>query len=184
MESKDRVLDNGKRRSIFNHITTYPGVSFVTLKKIYQVPDGTLRYHLRYLERNERILCRLMEGRRCYYPKDRIRSDQIDPDGNLIGVPLTKVQQIILHRIKNDPGACQVEVCRQARCTRFTFNYNIKTLLELGLVRKWKDGRTTRYEYLDQETLKKEILRRAAEDLLTGKIDEVLFNRIRSRLEK
>jgi predicted transcriptional regulator len=183
METEDRVMGHHTRRSIFNHIEIYPGVSFTTLKNIYQMPDGTLRYHLHYLQRKGMVIARIRNGRRCYYPSDAKHSNQVDPDGNLIGVPLSDIQQRILHRIKSNPGSNQREICSLVRCSRFTFDYNIRTLLSLGLARKWKDGRYTRYEYIDQESLKKEILKRAAEDLLNGKIDEALFNRIRSRLE-
>ncbi len=184
METGDGAMGHHSRRSIFNHITTYPGVTFVTLKNIYQMSDGTLRYHLHYLERKSLISGKVINGRRCYYPKDERHSGYFDPDGNFIGVPLSEIQQRILHRIKGNPGANQKEICRLVKCSRFTFNYNIGTLLTIGLVRKWKDGRSTRFSYIDQKTLKKEILKRAAEDLLTGKIDEVLFKRIRARLEK
>ena len=183
MGKEDRVIDHHTRRSIFNHIATYPGVSFVTLRNIYQMPDGTLRYHLQYLERKKMILARILNGKRCYFPSDTKQSNQIDPEGNLIGVPLSDLQQKILHRIKSNPGSNQKEICSLVRCSRFTFDYNIRTLLSLGLVRKWKDGRSTRFEYIDQDTLVNEILKRAAEDLLTGKIDEDLFKRIKARLK-
>ena len=55
MNKDKEKLEHYLRKMIYNHIKEYPGVSFSTLKKVYDLNDSTLRYHLKYLERNEKI---------------------------------------------------------------------------------------------------------------------------------
>ena len=64
----DIVFDHEFRKMIYTHILTYPGVSYITIKNIFNLPDDTLRYHLKYLEKADRILADKENGKRCYYP--------------------------------------------------------------------------------------------------------------------
>ena len=62
------VSENYIRKLIHSHIVEYPGVSFSTLKKFYDLNDSTLRYHLNYLERAQRISANLENGK--FYLKE------------------------------------------------------------------------------------------------------------------
>ena len=68
MPSGDKVLENKIRRMIYNLIVNYPGVPFNKLIDIFELTESNLRYHLNYLEKNDKIKSGLEGGMRYYYP--------------------------------------------------------------------------------------------------------------------
>jgi predicted transcriptional regulator len=178
----DTVFDHETRKMIYNHVLTYPGVSYLTLKNIYNLTAGTLRYHLEYLIKADRILVGIENGKRCYYPlkNDVVVSDQF---GNRpSGYSLTKTQQKILNTIKQTPGITQKELIRKTNLSRFRVGYNINKFIELGFVKKSNNGKHVIYEYMTDELLKHEILLRLAMKLLNKEIDEKTFNELKDKL--
>ena len=104
------AFDHETRRMIYNHILTYPGVPYITLKNIYDLTDGTLRYHLEYLEKAERILSNIENGKRVYYPIQNDVSDARLFAGKTRSYKFTSIQQKILNTIKRIPGITQKEL--------------------------------------------------------------------------
>ncbi|MGA1873479.1 MAG: winged helix-turn-helix transcriptional regulator [Thermoplasmatota archaeon] len=179
---EESILRNETRRSIYRHIFNYPGVQFTVLKEIFGIPEGTLRYHLRYLERKERVRSSLVNGRRCYYTTDtNVVEGRGPPHGS---PPLTDVQEKILKIVRRSSGITQKELCSETSLNRFTLMYNLKKLMSGGYVRRYNVGREVHYEYISRERLEREVLRRAAIDLLKGRIDEDTFEGIASRFEE
>jgi predicted transcriptional regulator len=178
----DTAIDNETRRSIYKHILNYPGVHFIVLKDIFGIPEGTLRYHLRYLEKKNRIISRIENGRRCFYASEARPSSKHNIRGE--GGRLSEVQNRILKAVRKREGITQKELCSLTKLNRFTLMYNINKLISSGIVRSYKRGREIHYEYISDSRLKNEILRRAAIDLLNGRIDEEAFEKIASRLKE
>ena len=52
MANDELVLQHDTRRMIYNYIVEHPGVAFNELKKVFELTDGTLRYHVEYLKRS------------------------------------------------------------------------------------------------------------------------------------
>ncbi|MGA1820215.1 MAG: hypothetical protein ACMUHU_04310 [Thermoplasmatota archaeon] len=176
------VRDNETRRSIYKHIINYPGVPFTVLKEIFGIPEGTLRYHLRYLERKKQVRSRLENGRRCYYSAER--AEEGAPILTPGRITLTSVQERVLSAVRKRDGTTQKVLCSLTGLNRFTLMYNLKKLISMGLVRQYTMGREVHYEYISRSRLEREILRRAAVDLLYGRIDEDTFEMIVERLGK
>jgi predicted transcriptional regulator len=152
------------------------------LKNIYNLTSGTLRYHLEYLIKAERIMVDIENGKRCYYPlkHDVVVSGQI---GNRAAVAnFTKTQQKILNTIKQTPGITQKELIRKTKLSRFRVGYNINKFIELGYVKKSNNGKHVIYEYMTDELLRHEILLRLAMKLLNKEIDEKTFNELKDKL--
>ena len=61
-----KMSKNEAREGIASYISLHPGTSFGNIKTIFKLADGTLRYHLRYLERRGQI--RMESDRRVYFP--------------------------------------------------------------------------------------------------------------------
>jgi len=182
MVQEERLLDNPTRRSLYHHILAYPGVSFTILRKVFSTPEGTLRYHLRQLEKGERISSRLRKGRRCFFPAEG--SDlQISLKDRAPDLSLSPSQERILFTVNRRPGMDQKDLARTLGMNRFTLAYNINRLMEGGLIMRWRDGREIRYRYLSKKELDHEIIRRAAIDLLRGGISERTFNTIKKTVE-
>ena len=68
MLKNDLVLDHRVRRMVYNHIVAHPGVSFNILKKVFALNDSTLRYHLSYLKKADKIAFDDEKRMRKYYP--------------------------------------------------------------------------------------------------------------------
>jgi predicted transcriptional regulator len=178
------VLENTTRRCLYRYISRFPGVSFPDLRELLDMNDGTLRYHLHYLEKTGMIKGFDNRGSRIYYQS--LRSPELDEVRSRLppGILLTERQENLILAIKKRNGLSQKMLCMELSMNRFTFNYNVKILMRHGLVRISRSGRNTFYHYLKEGEIERLILQRAAIDLLEGKISEKAFRRIKDQLER
>ena len=174
--------DHETRNMVYKHITVYPGVSFTVLKDIFNISEGTLRYHLKYLERGERISSGLESGKRCYYP---IQSEIIISKINgkkTNNKKLTTIQERMISIIQKNPGISQKELIKKSKLSRFTIIYNIRKFIDLGIVRKIDDNSTMYYEYISDELMKHEILKTLIYKFLRNEIDDETFHDLKMKL--
>ena len=183
MAREDSVLDNKTRKLIFNHIAAYPGVSYSTLKKVLDIPVGTLRYHLNYLVRHVGIKFEVQKGKRLYYVSHEIITDLGLRNGQATDFKLSTTQEKLLKAIKHYPGISQKELIRMTGVKQFTGTNNLRKLLSLNLIRKYKNGQNVCYEYMTDDELKYEILKRLLIKLIKKEIDEETFLRLKRKLE-
>lgn len=182
MPNGDIVFDHDTRKMIYTHILTYPGVSYNVLKNIFNLTDGTLRYHLEYLEKAERILPDMENGNRCYYPLQSEIGGVKLSDKNQKLYNYTKNQQKILNTIKTAPGITQKDLIGKTGLSRFTISYNIKKFIDMGVVKKSNSQKFVCYEYMTDEQLKHEVLMRLAMKLLNRELDEEAFLKLKNKL--
>ena len=178
----DIVFDHQTRKMIYHHILTYPGVSFNILKDIFDITKGTLRYHLEYLEKADRILSNLENGNRCYYPlrKEIVASKLFE--NNPRSYKFTTTQQKILAIIQRAPGITQKNLIKSTGFSRFTISYNIRKFVDMGLIKKSNNEKHVCYEYMTDDLLKHEVLLRLTIKLLNKEIDEQTFFRLKDKL--
>lgn len=169
---------------IYNHIIAHPGVSFNILKTVFNLKDGTLRYHLDYLKRADKINFGLTKGKRKYYPNSgstkflKIENDIFETNN------LTPPQGHILNTIKEHPGINQKELVKKTGYNRFKLERNLKKLLELCVVRKMPDSKNIRYEFITNDQLQYEMLMSLVTKFLKREIDENKFLELKRKLEK
>ena len=181
---RDMVFDHETRKMIYNHILTYPGVSFNILKNIFNLMDSTLRYHLEYLEKAERILSNLESGKRCYYPlKNELVISELF-ENKPRSYKFTSIQKRILKIIKRFPGISQKELIKKTGLSRFTISYNMRKFIDMGLIKKSNNERSVYYEYMTDTLLKHEVLLRLTIKLLNKEIDEKTFFELKAKLLK
>ena len=180
--SKDVVFDHETRKMIYNHIITSPGVAFTTLKSLYNLSDGTLRYHLEYLEKADQILTDIENGMRCYYPvrNELVVSEQFSNKPRRYN--FTNIQLRIIRTIKSYPGISQVELIRRTQLSRFTISYNIRKFIDMGLIQKTNNGKNVFYNYMTDEALRKEVQLRLTMKLLNREISESEFFELNKKL--
>ena len=183
MPEEEKALDHETRKMIFNHIASYPGVSYVTLKHVFSMADGTLRYHLNYLVKTETIKLSMDKGKRIYYPNmhDTSSIGALMNDFNKYN--LTKSQEKILNTIKNYPGITQGELIKLSGLKRFTITNSLKRLMNINLVRKIDNGTEVCYEFMTDEELRYELLKDLVIKLIKKDIDETTFLKLKSKLE-
>jgi predicted transcriptional regulator len=176
------VLDHQARKRIYNHILTHPGISYTTLKNILDLPDGTLRYHIEYLEKAQRILPDIENGKRCYYPFQNEFVDTQILDDRPQFHRFTEIQQNILSAIKRQPGITQKELQRRTNLGRFTIRYNIKKFIDMGYIRSTNSEKYVRYEYMTDELLRHEVLIRLTMKLINNEISEAEYLKLKGKL--
>jgi predicted transcriptional regulator len=167
---------------IYNHISTYPGVSFSVIKSLFNLTDGTLRYHLNYLESKHEIRSHLEGRNKCYYPVEELVLGK-DSESKLQNYKLTVPQERILNIIRRNPWITQKDLIIKCGLKGFTVKYNLKKLIGYGVVQKKENGRNTCYNFISDDALKSEVLKQLVVKLLDKEIDEHTFLKLKRKLE-
>jgi predicted transcriptional regulator len=182
MVAGDDALENKIRRMLYNHITKYPGVTFNTLKDIYELTDNSLRYHLYYLERNSKVSSGLEKNIRCYYPHPgNVRHPRNAPN-NLESQKLTPLQDKLLNIIMHYPGINQKELVSRIGINRYKITRNLETLKNLNLIKNSRNNNTVCYEYIPDVEMKYRIMKGLMIKFLKNEIDETTFLKLKRRL--
>jgi predicted transcriptional regulator len=176
------ALENKKRRMIYNHILAYPGVSFGIMKKIFDIAESTLRYHLKYLEGADEIKSHLEGKIRCYYPIQNIIFYS-RTESEFETVRLNPTQQRILENIQRNPGITQKGLLLETGLKRLTAAYNLSKLIEVGVVRKEPNGRNICYFYISNIELRKKILKKLIVRFVNHELDEQTFIVLKRKLD-
>ena len=171
-----RPLDNkgsrsGIRSSIADYIRLHPGASFNNIRTIFELADGTLRYHLRYLEKRGQIETKPFK--RSYFPTAALRERE-----------LSRTQQQLVHLIKEHPGMTQKELAWRTGSNRFTVRGNVAALVARELVTRIRLGREVHHFYRDPDELRRTRLLRLAALFLLDKIDEETYWEIRREMTR
>jgi len=183
MVESDLALKHETRRLIYNHIVAHPGVSFNTLKEVYDLTDGTLRYHLGYLKRAEKIQRSLEEGNRCYYPCSTGNVENRLIKGNPEVIKLSIAQEKMVTIIKQKPGINQKDLSRECNMNRFIVRNNLQQLMNFGIIKKVQVRNTVCYEYITDGHMHYEILKKLVIKLLNGEITEKQFLELKNKIE-
>jgi predicted transcriptional regulator len=185
MFESDASLKNETRKLIYNHIKSHPGVSFNILKSVLKINESTLRYHLNYLERSDKISLGSENGRRYYFPypgKTYVIPKAEEPN-SLSPYKLSSTQEKIILAIQRNPKINQKDLVNITKINRITLSKNLKQLMDMCLVRKIPNGNSVNYEFLENKQLRYEILKRLIRKLLNNEIDEETFLRLKRELD-
>lgn len=172
------VLENPKRSRLYDMISRDPGITFKELSRKVNYSVGTLQYHLRILQKEKIIRKEMKNGRRSFYAFET-RSPK---DGfNILGTmnQLSAVQREILAVITDNSEISQNEIMNALRINRFMLHYHLKCLLDRDLILKRKVGRVVHYSRVDEEEMKRQLLLKLIDELLSDKIDEQTYQRLK-----
>ncbi|MCK5561429.1 MAG: winged helix-turn-helix transcriptional regulator [Thermoplasmata archaeon] len=183
MSSGDKVLENKIRRMIYNLIVIYPGVSFNNILKIFELTDSNLRYHLNYLEKNDKIRSGLEGGMRYYYPHPSTVKLIGKPQNIIESYKLTQEQERVLGIIKENPGINQSDLIKKSGINHTTALRNLNTLRNLNLIQNRKLQNNVYYEYVPDVEMKYAIIKGLVIKFLRKEIDEETFLRLKRKLE-
>lgn len=141
---KKNLLDNYDRGRIYQYIEMNPGEHYSQIKRDLNIPNGSLVYHLRVLEKAAKIKSR-RDGRfkRFYAVGTKIPQ----PNGGI----LSEVQKRIVDAVKDVPGMTQQELASLLGVHQSSISYQMKRLEERGLIRAGKKGRRVHYYYVGQK---------------------------------
>lgn len=177
----ERNKDNRTREMVLNYVQSHPGSSVPEMMRVLQVPEGTLRYHLDYLARKDRLNSGIRGSKRCYYPAELSGSGSfpgIDPSS------LTKEQVRILNAVKGNPGITRREISEATNLEGKDISRSLRKLKGTGIIWQIQNGGEPGYEYITDEGLKREMLKLLVMKLLEGNIDEDTFIFLKDQIIK
>lgn len=179
----ENVFENKTRKKIYNHIKIHPGIPFNIIKKVFDLKEGTLRYHLKYLESRNEIRSFTKGKKRCFYPiKKTIFNSRSELDLRLHR--LTNSQEQLLNAIQCKPGITQKELIYMTGLKRITITINMKKLLGYGVVRKEPNGKYICYYYISDTELRKKLIKKLVFKFVNNEIEEKTFLALKKRLEE
>ncbi len=180
--SADRTLGHRTRKMVYSYISAHPGVTFSTIMDVLDLSEGTLRYHLNYLKRGDKILARTRGKHRCFYVKNATKS-MLGFDPRFDRSTLSRPQQRIITIIQQHPGINISELVKITKLTKRDMQYNLKRLRDELIIWKVGNGRSTAYEYVTKEKLRAELLKLLIYKFLNNEIDEETYLQLKEQLE-
>jgi predicted transcriptional regulator len=179
----EKALNNRTRKMVYNYISKHPGVSFGSIMDVLDLTESTLRYHLNYLERENKILSNFRGKHRSYYSNQRVKS-YFKPNLEFDTNTLTKPQQRILTIIQHYPGITISELLSITKLNKRALQYNLKKLRDIRVIWKVGNGRNTSYEYITKKKLRNELLKLIIVKFLNDEIDQKTYLFLEAELEK
>jgi predicted transcriptional regulator len=176
---RERGNENDTRENLDRFILDNPGVSFSHILKLFKINRGTLRYHLQYLEGEERVKSIRKGQQNCYY------STQVGSFDPVTGASdLTRKQIRILRAIKDDPGISRKDLLDLTKQSREEVNYNLKRLKDKKVIWKIADGGDPCYEFITKEKLAAEMMAIILEKFLDDEMDRETFLMLKRKLDE
>ena len=131
MEKRD-TLELETRKKIHHYILKYPGLHFRELMRKLNLPNGTLGYHLQYLEKRGLITTKSEDGYVRYYIINNIGNDQ----KKMIHILRQEVPRNIILYLLWQSCASQIELSKSLEKHPTTIEIHLKKLLNRNIVER------------------------------------------------
>ena len=120
------------KESVHRAIYANPGSNYSEIKRLLELPNGTLTYYLQILEKEKMIVSERDGILKRFYPsKGRIKTDILE---------LNVLQSYIIKSIRLNPGIFQKEIESKLNISQQRLNYHIKILVNARIIKVNKDG--------------------------------------------
>jgi len=134
MSKRKNALELESRQILYHTILKYPGLHFRELVRKIGSSEGTVRYHLNYLERRNLIIEKSDGGYVRYFVNDTVGNG----DKELMAILRNKTQRyIILNLLFHSAGSC-TKISRDLEKPNEVIRYHLQKLLKSGLIEKTK----------------------------------------------
>ncbi len=129
------------RRAIFGEIRATPGIHFRELLRRHEYAQGTMQYHLRWLE-DEGLIESSDDGNFTrYYPANSFESG----DKTTMNALRRKYSRRIIAQLASEDELSTAMLSERLDKSRSTISWHLSRLHEEGIVEKERDGRTVLY---------------------------------------
>ncbi len=145
----EEILALSRRRTIFEHISRFPGTYLREMERTLTLSVGDLQYHLHRLEKANLISAHEEGRRKRYFVNDEVR--YIDRE-ILSQVRMKTPRRIIIFLLLN-PDSCFKDILAEFNFTKGALSFHLKRLLKAGLLVKGKRERETIYKVADEERI-------------------------------
>lgn len=131
--------EESTRNRVYSYIAEHPGSYFREILRSLGIGTGNLQYALETLEREDMITAIRFGSHKHFYPSN------VDPEKKVLGMLSQESPREILLFLSRKPGARQIDVAREIRCSSPTARWYLLRLESLGLVWSRKQGAEVRY---------------------------------------
>lgn len=139
---RSELLENDKRRAIYEKISEDPGVNLRSLADELNLAWGTLLHHLRKLEDNHLVTSQRYGKYRRFFLNGSTYNEEEQARLAALSTPSTaRVAGYIL----DNPGANQSEIGDAIGVTASTVLFHVRRLQDVELVEEERDGRYVHY---------------------------------------
>ena len=130
MSVEEKILGLETRRRIHSYILKYPGLHFRELIRKLNIPNSTLRYHLKYLKKRGLIIAIPEEGYVRYYIINNIGNAQ----KNMLHLLRQEVPRNIILYLLMVFCASQIEISKSLEKHPKTIEYHLKKLYNKNVI--------------------------------------------------
>ena len=130
MTNKNNILKLQIRQNIYNYILKHPGLHLRELIRKLKIPEGTLRHHLNYMEKQRIIISNHKDRYTRYYVKFAIGSKE----KKIIHFLRQDTPRNIILYLITILGASQIELSKQLEKHPTTIEFHIKKLLNAEII--------------------------------------------------
>ena len=138
------------RRRIFETVSKFPGLHFREVQRRTGIGTGALEYHVRVLEKAGVIKVEKKWFGLRIYPRNIG-----DGESALLSILRSENYRNTLLFILNNPNASQGQIAAHVGVTPSTMSWYVKNLLEMNVIKGERDGKETRYNIIDAQSLAK-----------------------------
>jgi len=138
----DQRQDHGNRFKLLKPIQSFPGIRYNDLIRLTGLNKGTLSHHLTILEKDSiiRILRPKNSNMTRYFTASISNEEAI-----IIGFLKIKTTSHIICLLKDNKQLTFLEIVRYTRKSLSTTSWNLKRLLEAGIVIRYKSSNASNY---------------------------------------
>ena len=172
---KDDEITLEIRRLLYNYILSNPGAHMREISKNLDIPLGTLRYHLAYLEKKGLIISKKERNLKVYFVSRKLSTK----DKNIALLLHQKRFRDIILLIIAFPGVNHSEISSRLSIKPSTLSKYIKILLGHHIVYYKKIGREKRYYIINEKHIIELLLsyKKSFWDTFVDNILEIYFER-------
>ena len=128
--SKNEVLNLSTRKQIYDFIVKNPGLHLREIYRSLKMSEGSIKYHLDYLNKRNLVNSVSENGYTRYYASDKLGREQ----NQLIGILRQEVPGQILIYLSVCLGASQIEISRDLEKHPTTIYFHLKRLTDMGVI--------------------------------------------------
>jgi predicted transcriptional regulator len=152
-KAKEKVLENERRREIYEFVRENPGLHMREIQRRLGIPLTSLEYHLNYLER-KKILVQEEDRRYCRY----FVEEHTDDEKRVLSALRQKRLREIVLLILDGEVMCFQELSREIEIADSTLSHYLKLLCDNQIVHKERLGAETCYKLVSEDTVLRSLL--------------------------
>ncbi|WP_455392737.1 winged helix-turn-helix transcriptional regulator [[Eubacterium] cellulosolvens] len=139
---KKRNYEHGFiKGSVRGVIYANPGENYSSIKKILELPNGTLTYYLKALEKEGMIRAERDGFLKRFYPAKGRTDDEV--------MEFTEVQKDIHDIIRNQPGIYQKDIQSKLGISQQKLNYHINLMVDARVIEVQREGKRSKCFVID-----------------------------------